>query len=305
VRQGELIEITDLLADLGSDGTRRPVRRDAIVDECLAHGDRWAARLVGALPTVDGWLDDGYVDRLLVTVHCEIQRLSEEFRHGARMSAHLSPVLAALRQFGYPPPYRVVDVGCGTGYVVRWLAANRSDPDVEFVGVDLNPALINAARALATEEGLHCQFEVADAFALDEPATVMISTGVMHHFRSGDLHRFFTAHEAGTATAFVHIDFQPSAIAPVGAWLFHRTRMRLAISRHDGIRSAQRAHSPELLVRTAASGAPGFDTWVSGRRVHFIPLPCVLTTLIGARRSLRPLLLDAFAGRADRLESFA
>ena len=111
----------------------------------------------------------------------------------------------------------------------------------------------------------------------------MISTGVLHHFRGDDLDRFFAAHQASAPAAFVHVDFQPSPIAGIGAWLFHRTRMRLAISRHDGIRSAQRAHAPELLSRTAASEAPGFATWVAGQRVRGTPFPCVLTRL--GRRS--------------------
>jgi SAM-dependent methyltransferase len=290
MRGGERIEITDLLAAVGPGGAPRPLKRDALVEECLAHGDRWGARIVGALPERDGWLDDAYVDRLLVTVHCEIQRLSEEFRHGARMAAHLRAVLAGLRGSGCAPPYRVVDVGCGTGYVVRWLAANLREVDVELVGVDLNPALIDAARKLASDEALPCRFEVADAFALEEPATVIISTGLMHHFRGNALGDFFVAHERASAAAFVHIDFQPSPIAPLGAWLFHKTRMRLGIARHDGVRSAQRAHSTDLLERAAASGAPHFDTRLARRNVRFTPLPCVLTTLIGTRRDLSQVM---------------
>ncbi len=260
---------------------------------------------MGQLPTVDGWLDDAYVDRLMVTVHGEIQRLSEEFRHGARVWAQVEPILVTLRRSGVPPPYRVVDVGCGTGYVIRWLADHTNEPDVELVGVDLNPALIDAARSLADVESLECRFEAADAFALDEPATILISTGVMHHFRGVDLDRFFAAHENGPAVAFVHIDFQPSPIAPMGAWLFHRTRMRLALARHDGIRSAQRAHPPRVLAQAAATNAPGFETWVSGRHVRLTPLPCVLTTLIGAREDFSAPLLDTLGRRSKRLERLA
>lgn len=299
----ERIEITDLLVDIDAEGIRRRVRIDGLVQEALDHGDRWAARLLRRLPAPDGWLDDGFVDRLLVAVHCEIQRLSEEFRHGARMAAHLEPVLATLRRSGVEPPYRIVDVGCGTGYVVRWLQANMPASDVELVGVDLNPALVEAATALADREGLPCRFEAADAFALDQPAAVLISTGVMHHFRGTDLDRFFEAHDRSTASAFVHVDFQPSSIAPLGAWLFHRTRMRLPISRHDGIRSAQRAHPIEALASAVSAGATRFASWASGRHVRNTPLPCVLTSLIGMDRALAPLYLDQRGSHAARLDS--
>jgi SAM-dependent methyltransferase len=243
------------------------------------------------------------IDRLLLAAHCEIQRLAEEFRQGARLWGFLRPVLEVLRRSCIEPPYRIVDVGCGTGYVIRWLAAHEPQPDVELIGVDFNTSLVDAARGLAAQEDLRCHFAVGDAFALDEPATIVISTGVLHHFRGDDLDRFFAAHQSSAPAAFVHVDFQPSPIAGFGAWLFHRTRMRLAISRHDGIRSAQRAHPPDLLVRTAAAEAPDYVTWVSGRRVRGTPFPCVLTNLIGARRELGDLMRDELDRHLDGPEA--
>jgi SAM-dependent methyltransferase len=301
VRSSELIEITDLLIDVDSEGLRRPVRREAAIQEALAHDDRWAARLLADLPERDGYLDDDHVDRLVVAIHCEIQRLSEEFRHGARMWTHLEPILEALRRSDAPTPFRVVDVGCGTGYVVRWLAANAVPSDVELVGVDLNPALVVAANELAERERVDCRFVAADAFSLSEPATVLISTGVLHHFSVEDLGRFFDAHEASDAAAFVHVDFQRSLIAPFGAWLFHRTRMRLAISRHDGIRSAQRARPLSVLATAATDHGPRFQSWVSGRRVRYTPLPCVLNSIVGIDRRLAEVYLDQNP-RSGRLE---
>lgn len=301
-RGDDLIELTDLLIDIGPDGVRRSVRLADVLDVAVARGDRWGERILRSFPTSGGMLDDEWVDRVMVAVHVEIQRLSEEFRHGARMAGHLVPVLEGLRRAGHPPPYRIVDVGCGTGYVIRWLAANLHDPDVELVGVDLDPALVAAARSLAATDGVRCRFEVADAFALDEPATVLCSTGVAHHFRGDDLGRFFASHERSDAAAFVHVDFQPSRIAPIGAWLFHHTRMRLAISRHDGVRSAQRAHPTEVLAAAATAHAPRFETWLAARRVRHTPFPCVLTTLVGVDRPHRDAYLSAMGRAADRLE---
>ncbi|WP_426572401.1 class I SAM-dependent methyltransferase [Aquihabitans sp. McL0605] len=297
MRSTERIEVTDLVLDIGPDGVRRPVDAGAVIQACLDHGDRRAARIARSLPTTDGVLDPDRVDHLLVAVHGEIQRLAEEFHHGARVWAIVGPMLDALRAAGVPPPYRVVDVGCGTGYVVRWLAANARAPDVSFAGVDLNPALIAAARGAALEEHLDCDFHASDVFALDLPATVLISTGVLHHFRSAALERFFRLHEEGTAQGFVHIDFEPSPIAGLGAWLFHHTRMRLPLSRHDGVRSAQRAYPAELLVEVTATQAPSFATWVSDRTVRGTPFPCALTNLVGTRRSLGPDAMTAVGHR--------
>jgi 2-polyprenyl-3-methyl-5-hydroxy-6-metoxy-1,4-benzoquinol methylase len=54
----------------------------------------------------------------------------------------LGTVLSTLRAEGFKGPLRVVDVGCGIGYVVRWLAARTALPSqsVELVGVDLRSA---------------------------------------------------------------------------------------------------------------------------------------------------------------------
>ena len=49
-----------------------------------------------------------------------------------------------------PAPRRVLDVGCGTGYLLRQLAA-RCPQATELVGTDPAPAMIEAARAAATD----------------------------------------------------------------------------------------------------------------------------------------------------------
>lgn len=300
------VEITDLLVDLDpATGARRPVRRDEVEHRLLAAGQTRAARAVRQLPAAGGVLDYEYVDRLLVAVHCEIQRLSEEFRHGARMAALIDPMLTALRERGVPGPYRVVDIGCGTGYVVRWLCRNASQPDVEYVGVDHHEALVREAARLARIEELDCRFVAADAFALRDPAPILISTGVLHHFPASDLGRFFASHESATTVGYVHVDFQPSRIGPLGAWVFHRARMRLPIARHDGVESARRAHAPELIGEAATTHAPSFQNWLLGQRVRHTTLPCVLTSLIGVRRDLATETAAAFGRRARSLEAVA
>ncbi len=100
-----MLEITDLLIALDpATGVRLPVSRDEIAQRLLAEGAPRGATAVERLPAIDGLLDDDYVDRLLVSVHSEIQRLSEEFRHGARMAALIDPILTAMRAIGIPGP---------------------------------------------------------------------------------------------------------------------------------------------------------------------------------------------------------
>jgi hypothetical protein len=155
---------------------------------------------------------------------------------------------------------RVVDLGCGLGYIVRWLAAGRRlGFGVDLVGADCNRALVNGAQRLADDEGIACRFVCGNAFALGEPADVIMSTGVLHHFRGDALTAVFADHErAASVQAFVHVDIRPSRLAPIGSWIFHRARMRQRLAQLDGVRSAVRAHRADVLCAAATSGAPSF-----------------------------------------------
>src|SRR5687768_6568928 len=114
----ELLEITDLIVDCDPVTLeRRPVSRAAVIEKLTSLGQKRAAKLVAKLPVRDGNLDEGEIDALFVRAHSELQRLEEEFQQGERVAGLLRPLLAVLREHGVPGPYRVVDVGCGLGYV--------------------------------------------------------------------------------------------------------------------------------------------------------------------------------------------
>src|SRR5262249_25880152 len=146
-----------------------------------------------------GALDPGYVDALGVRVHCELQRLGEELQLARRIAALLAPLIADLHASREGGRLRVVDVGCGLGYVIRWLAATSAlGGGVELVGVDLNRVLVDEATRLALQEGLTCQFVRGDAFepgtaVRDGARTVVVSSGLMHHLAVPDLPGFFAA----------------------------------------------------------------------------------------------------------------
>jgi SAM-dependent methyltransferase len=259
------LEISDLIVRFDSATLEPlPVSKSEVVAALVAAGDMGAARIVQRLPERAGHLDQNFVRRLLVEVHCEIQRLAEEFQHGQRMRAILSPLLTSMRG-SVPRPIRVVDIGCGTGYVLRWLAKFGSlGPDVELVGVDFNRDLVEEASRLAAEEGLDTRFEHGDALRRKDGADVYISTGVLHHFEPERLAEFFERQR--DAQAAVHFDFRPSRLAWLGSWVFHQLRMRHPLSRHDGVASALRAYSPETLIQAAHEGLPEFDISMRGDR---------------------------------------
>ncbi|MFJ8628205.1 class I SAM-dependent methyltransferase [Kitasatospora sp. NPDC093550] len=297
------LEISDLITAVDPrDGRRLPVRRDEVLRQLRDNGDERAARVVAGLP-VDrhGTLDPDAVDRLLISVHTELQRLSEELRIGTRLVHLLGPLFTAIRSAGgHPGPYRLVDVGCGLGYLVRRLAATGAlGPDVELVGVDLNAALVGEADRLARAEGLDCRFVHGNAFELPEAATVYVSTGVLHHFSAPGLGEFFRAQAASPALAFCHYDIAATRLAPIGAWVFHRARMRHPLGRHDGVVSALRAHPDEVLLRAAT--VPGMRALMYEPRGRSNPFCTTLRPVLGVRPALEAPLRTALGRAARRL----
>ena len=196
---------------------RLPVRKDEVRSVFAKLGNRQAVKVIDALPARDGVLDAAAIDRLFIVVHSEMQRLAEEFYHGGRVWELLQTVIDAMRATSAAKNerIRVVDIGCGIGYTVRWLAARTSlaAQGVDLVGMDLNSALIQEASRLARAENLPCRFVHGDAFSPANSGHIYLSTGVLHHFRGDDLANFFRRHELPETQAFLYYDFQPSFLA--------------------------------------------------------------------------------------------
>jgi SAM-dependent methyltransferase len=296
-------EITDLIVR-HDPGTleRLPVSKQDVLEVFRKFQNHQAIRAVEALSASGGLLEPREIDGLLVTVHWEMQRLGEEFYHGPRVFEVLRSVISAIRANGFSGPLRIVDVGCGIGYTLRWLAGRTplASEDVQLTGVDLNSALIKEANRLAATESLPCRFLHGDAFSPDHSGHIYLSTGVIHHFRDAALLEFLCRHQQPETQAFLHFDFQPWFLAPYGSWFFHVLRMRTRIARHDGVLSAARAHTAKTLVDAARTAAPEFASGIYGAKIWNTPAPRVFHTLIGVRRFLLPKLKPHFGRRASR-----
>jgi ubiquinone/menaquinone biosynthesis C-methylase UbiE len=97
-----------------------------------------------------------------------------------------------LEHLSLEPAEVVLDVGCGTGHLLRQIA--RSCPGVTGIGVDIAPKMIEVARARAAQQGLsHLTFVAADWEQQSEEATSLISrrpvacavcVSAFHYFRA-------------------------------------------------------------------------------------------------------------------------
>lgn len=274
-------ELSDLIVDYDPDTlARRGVSKAAVLARLEGAPHRVAARMP---TTPSGELDPVAMDGVLVRAHLELQRLHEEFRVPQTVGLLLAPMIEHVRRTR-GGPIRVVDLGCGLGFVLRWLARHGAlGRDVELVGVDYNRALVKAATTLATEDDLPCRFLVANAFRLSQPADIVLSTGVVHHFRDDDLVRLFREHEAGAPLGFVHVDIRPGLLASVGSWIFHVARMREPLAQFDGYWSAVRAHPVSTLLDAAARGAPSFTRGTLDARPGLAGLVRIFHAVVGVR----------------------
>jgi len=116
-----------------------------------------------------------------------------EFYRTAPFNASESPAAMATQirahnaALAYPPldelllpGQRVLDAGCGTGWLTNSIAYHCG---CTAVGIDFNPTAIEFAQATAQALDVPSTFEVADLF-LWEPAScfqVVVSLGVLHH----------------------------------------------------------------------------------------------------------------------------
>ena len=291
-------EISDLIIDYDA-GTlnRRPVQRSAVLRRLQELGMRRAHRIVEGISHTRDVLDSQAVDQILLRAHTELQRLSLEFRVGDQLARLLRPLVRLLLAEGLKR-VRVVDIGCGQGYGLRWLAAyGRLPAEVELIGCDYNACLIASARSLAEQEGLDCRFLTANALQLDQPAHVYLSTGVLHHFRGPALDDFLQAQWG--ARALLHLDVKASWAAYPGAWVFHQARMREALARHDGVLSAVRAHPAAVLLKAARRLHSPLKFSLLDGEPSWLPIFRTLNGLIG----LTPSLIAPF--RTARMAAFA
>ena len=106
----------------------------------------------------------------------------ESGRHG-QLHKEISDRVAELALRRVPRPRRVLDVGSGTGYLLRELA--RRLPDAEdFTGVDAAPAMVAVASEAASDERLRFLRGTAERLPVgDARYDLVVSTTSFDHWQ--------------------------------------------------------------------------------------------------------------------------
>lgn len=115
-----------------------------------------------------------------------------------------APELVALAEQGRLPRGRALDIGCGTGACVRYLASRG----YEVVGVDVSPLAIERAKALGGASSAAVALGVGDFLAAPPqgPFDLVFDRGCFHVFDAAADRARFAERVAG-------------CLAPTGLWL--------------------------------------------------------------------------------------
>jgi ubiquinone/menaquinone biosynthesis C-methylase UbiE len=109
------------------------------------------------------------------------------YDHFARKAIDQYYLETAREIVSYCPEGRILDVGCGPGYLPLQIARMRKA--VQVTGLDLSPRMIELARINAKNLGLeaHLNFFLGDGKFLavsDKSYDMVISTGVLHSLKN-------------------------------------------------------------------------------------------------------------------------
>ena len=179
-----------------------------------------------------------------------------------------------LEAAGLPTGSQVLELGCGTGWLVRQLAGRL--PQLEFTGVDPDPAYVRFAREQAAHGNEHYLEGTAEELpAGSEAVAVVLSNDVLHHVAS--LARTFESAARAGRPGTEWIAIEPNCLNP---YTFARQqftegernffpRQAVGLARASGWRFAGRRHL--FLIPPFVRSAPGWMVELE-RRLERVPV---------------------------------
>jgi SAM-dependent methyltransferase len=152
----------------------------------------------------------------------ESAELAKSLRDLARFNGAMMghrPVLAwldrAVSNLPLDRPLTFVDVGCGYGDLLRAVRrwARKRGREINLIGIDLSPQVIDIARA-ATDDADRIEYQAVDIFDFKPGVAIdfIASSLVTHHLSDDMIVRFLVWMEASARRGWVIYDLQRSVV---------------------------------------------------------------------------------------------
>ncbi len=97
-----------------------------------------------------------------------------------------------VEQMEIEKSHRVLDLGCGTATLT--ILIKRTYPEVEIIGIDIDPKILAIARSKVQKAGVDIKLDQGSAFELPYPDNSfdhVVSSLVIHHLTHGNKARTF------------------------------------------------------------------------------------------------------------------
>ncbi len=115
------------------------------------------------------------------------------------------------------PGARVLDVGCGHGRFLRYLDAERPDPERTYLGLDHSEGLLSAARKAHPQQRFERVELTHSPLANRGVFDLVVAFGVLHHIPSAGLRRSLLSDLAEHVSPGGHLVFTLWMVDPDGS----------------------------------------------------------------------------------------
>ncbi|MFC1225403.1 methyltransferase domain-containing protein [Pedobacter sp. BG31] len=149
--------------------------------------------------------------------------------------------------------FRITDIGCGNGDMLRTLADYAKKKGLHFIlkGIDANTFTISHAQSLSTNYPniTYACSDIFDDLSKTEPCDIMLCTLTLHHFKDEEIINLLQNFKRSATMGIVINDLQRSAIAyylfKALCYVFRLNHM----SREDGLISILRGFKRADLLK--------------------------------------------------------
>ena len=177
---------------------------------------------------------------------------------------------------------RIMDVGCGDGYLLRQIGrkAKSANLAVELVGADMSRVALDLAQEKSIAEGLELQTHQVNLLTQElPPADIVINSLFLHHFTEDQIIVVLEKFKTATKRLLIVEDLRRTALGYGLCYVSCRLLTSSPIVHYDGMRSVEGAlkisELEKLMKRARLDAASVTRRWPQRFVIQWIPSECL------------------------------